>query len=373
MMMKKKTLMAAMLALPLMLSAQTVDNSARYYNVRYEKAHLFLQKGDDFNVVDYNLEWPDIVCSKDVVPLKHFISNQIFDYPTADLDSALMTVGDTYGKPVSGKLKTIPDDNRFCYVTASATILSYMPGRWISYMLKSEVAPQKLSPYKASETSRVITYDLTQNRVMLADDMLRNGVLDWTMPEDFYMCLFSPLDDDMYDNMESAKITGVWLSKGQICLAVDVISTFAEKAYTVALPYSEYAYILSRSVRRMAERKLKASQPQVLTLSQTWEGDTVYNKVDKMPEFKGGTEGLKRYLSYVSKPEENVQKPSRVYLSFIVDKKGNIHQVSVVSPVSPKIDEHAVGVVKGMPPFTPGELNGKPVCVRMFMPVSYQP
>lgn len=370
---KAKILLPALCCLPVLVSAQTVDTRAQFYNVRYEKAHMFLQKDSDFNVIDYDVEWPDIISSNDVLPLKSFISKQLFDTPTGDLDSATVSLYSVYGKPVKGTLKAIPDDNRFCYVTAEAKILSYMPDRWIAYSLERNVEPQKLSPYKAAKKTRVIVYDLTRQRVMLADDMLRNGVLTWMMPDDFYERLFAPLDDDMFGNMVSAKINGVWIDNGQICLLVDVLSSFAEKTYTVTMPYYDYRYILTRDVRRMVEKDLKASQPKVLTLPVVWQGDTVYGKVDKMPEFRGGVDSLKRYLSYVAKPDVQITKPSRVFVSFIVDKKGEIHQVSVVSPVSPVLDEHAVSVVKGMPPFTPGQQDGKPVCVRMFMPVSYKP
>lgn len=378
MMIRKKILLVALLGLPLLLPAQTIDNSARFYNVNYEKSHLFLQKGDDFNVVDYDVEWPSIICSDDVVPLKRFISQQVFDYATSDLDSALTYVNYVYGKPVEGKLKTIPDDNRFCYVKANAKILSYMPSRWITYSLEQDVDPQKLSPYKALKRKRVITYDLTQKRIMYADDMLRNGVLDWTMPSDFYYRLFAPLynhfgyDIDVFNDFKDLQIDGVWIDNGNICMLVDASTDYENYSYTVSMPYY-YSYVLTRNARRMVEKKLKATQPKVLTLPTTWKGDTIYTKVDKMPEFKGGTEGLKRYLSYVSKPEASVSKPSRVFVSFVVDKKGIVQQVSVISPVSPLIDEHAVSVIKGMPAFVPGEQNGKPVCVRLVMPVSYQP
>lgn len=373
MFMKKKILLAFLLAMPLLSSAQTVDASAHGYNVRYEKAHLFLQKGADFNVVDYDLEWPDIVSFNDVAPLKRYMTDMLLDYPTASLDSALMYIGDEYGKPVTGKFKTIPDDDHFCYVTEDAKILSYEPYRWIAYVLKRTVKPQKASSNKPVEQSRVIVYDLTQSKVLFADDMLRAGVMDWEMPNDFYNRLFAPLDDDFLNNLLSAKISGVWILDGQINLHVDAISNDGAQTYTITLPYDEYYYILSREARRMVEKKLKNPSRQFISLPVTWEGDSVYNKVEQMPQFKGGEEGLRRYLSFVSNPGVNITKPERAYVSFIVDKTGNIHQVSVVSPANSELDEHAVNVIKGMPPFSPGKQNGKPVCVRMFMPVNYKP
>lgn len=366
-------LLIVLLALPTFIFAQTVDSNAQSYNVRYEKAHLFLQKGQDFNVIDYDVEWPDIVSYNQVIPLKRYISNFVFGYSTSDLDSAMTYINNEYGMPVTGKFKTIPDDDHFCYITADAKLLAYQPDRWIAYSLKQTVKPQKASPYKPLEQSRVIVYDLTREKVMFANDMLRNGVMDWTMPDDFYNRLFAPLDDDFLNNLLSAKINGVWIANGQINMLVDAISDLGARSYSVVMPYDDYSYVLSRDARRMVEKNLKAQTRQFITLPKTWKGDSVYIKVDKMPQFKNGDEGLQRYLQSVSRPEVLLTKSYKVYVSFIVDKAGNIQQVSVVSPSLPELDQHAVNVIKGMPPFTPGMQNGKPVCVRMFLPISYKP
>lgn len=369
----KAFLLPAVAVTPLLSQAQTVDNSAHAYNVRYAAKHLFLQKGQDFNVVDYDIEWPDIVSFNDVVPLKRYMSGMMFDYPTASLDSALLYINNVYGTPVTGKFKTIPDDDRFCYVTVEAKILSYQPYRWISYVVKRTVSPGKESPNKPVEQTRVVDYDLSRNKIMFADDMLREGVMDWNMPDDFYDRLFAPLDDDMMNDLLSAKISGVWIDNGQINLYVDAISHYLNKSYTVSLPYDQYSYVLSREARRLVTGKVKDQQRMFISLPSVWNGDSVYTNVEHMPQFKGGDDGLRRYLSYVAKPTVAVTKPERVFVAFIVDKTGNVHDVSVVSPATPVLDAHAVGVIKGMPPFTPGTQNGKPVCVRMFMPVNYKP
>lgn len=371
--MKKNILLSVLLALPLLSFAQTVDTSVRSYNMRYESKHLFLQKGQDFNVVDYDLEWPDIVSYSEVVPLKRYISSYVFNYPTASLDSALMHINNEYGEPVTGKFKTIPDDNHFCYVTAEAKVLSYEPDRWIAYVLKQTVKPEKASANRPLEQSKVIVYDLYRQKIMFADDMLRAGVMDWNMPDDFYDQLFAPLDDDMMQNLLSAKIYGVWIANGNINMLVDAISHAGSDSYTVSFPYDRYDYVLSRDAHRLVDRKLKQQERQFISLPVTWNGDSVYTKVDHMPQFKGGDEGLQRYLSMVAKPNVSFSKQYRVYASFIVDKKGNLQQVSIVSPAIPELDAHAVEVIKGMPQFTPGTQNGKPECVRMFLPINYKP
>lgn len=370
-MLEKKIISVLLSVLPLTGFAQMVDSSVRGYNVYYEKEHLFLQKDSGFNVVDYDLEWPDIVSFSDVKPLKNFISSMLFNEGHASLDSVLMSVKSLYGKPVTGPLKTIPDDNRFCYVTASARIVSYSPNRWIAYDLVDNVEPQKLSEFKPSKAHRVIVYDIARDQILSANDMLRPSILKMSEPDDFYDKLFEPLDDDSYNDMQRCQINGVWLDGGMINLYVDVTTSVTEITYPVSLPYEEYSYILSRDARRLVGKVPKTFQPQMLKLPLTLDGDTIYNKVEVMPQFKGGDEALRKYMSSLTKPNYRLDKNVKVYVSFVVDKKGNVRDVSVISPVNPILDCHAAEAVKGMPAFVPGSHNGQPVCVRMIQPIAY--
>lgn len=372
-MMRASLLFALLLLLPLTAAAQDLDTSARNYSVRYEKEHLFLQKDSCFNVVDYDIEWPEILDYDSVPALRRCISGTILGYATANFDSLLMSVGNVYGKPVAGPFKELPDDNRFCYVEASARLLSYQPGRWVAYMLDGSVEPQKLSPHKRMATSVAMVYDLTRGRVMLADDMLRGMVKDMMAPTDFYNRLLAPLSDEMYDNLASFEIEGVWVDGGQVNFLVDAISNYGHSDYTVAMPYDYCRDVLTRNARNMVEKELKPTLPKYIPLPLTWKGDTIYKKVEQMPEFQGGQDGLRSYLAHVGNPDMRLDKPARVYLSFVIDKEGKVQDVSVVSPVSPRLDEHAVGVIKGLPPFIPGRHNGEPVCVRVYFPVNYKP
>ena len=67
--------------------AQTVDNRTVGYSVRYEKQHLFLQKDSGLNVVDYDIEWPEVVGYSHVPRLQRYISESIAGEPTLGFDS----------------------------------------------------------------------------------------------------------------------------------------------------------------------------------------------------------------------------------------------------------------------------------------------
>jgi len=94
--------------------------------------------------------------------------------------------------------------------------------------------------------------------------------------------------------------------------------------------------------------------------------------VENMPEFPGGDLGLMKYI------QKNVKYPAiakeynitgKVYVSFIVDKKGSVTNVKIVRGVDKNLDAEAMRVVKSLPKFTPGKQRGK--TVRVMLTYSY--
>jgi len=94
-----------------------------------------------------------------------------------------------------------------------------------------------------------------------------------------------------------------------------------------------------------------------------------------MPEFPGGMDAMKTFIS------KNIQYPSdaleaaisgKVYVSFVVEKEGQISEVKVLRNLYPSLDNEALRVVKSMPNWKPGMQNGKPVRVKYNLPVFFQ-
>ncbi len=95
---------------------------------------------------------------------------------------------------------------------------------------------------------------------------------------------------------------------------------------------------------------------------------------DKMPEFKGGSEAMHRYLSdNLAYPAEakaaNVE--GMVMVSFTVAENGKVTGAKVLKSVAPSLDAEALRVVSSMPDWIPGEKNGKKVPVEMTLPVRF--
>ena len=101
----------------------------------------------------------------------------------------------------------------------------------------------------------------------------------------------------------------------------------------------------------------------------------VYDVVDLMPIFPGGSSGLMTWLSQnvrypVVAQENGVQ--GRVVVRFIVEEDGKITHTEVVMKKDPSLDFEAERVVRSMPNWTPGKQNGKPVRVIYNVPISFR-
>jgi TonB family protein len=96
--------------------------------------------------------------------------------------------------------------------------------------------------------------------------------------------------------------------------------------------------------------------------------------VDRVPEFPGGQDAMYAYLGKaVHYPDSAKAKgiKGKVYIGFVVEADGAVTEVEVVKGVDPLLDEEAMRVVRLMPRWTPGEQNGKPVRIRMRLPMNF--
>lgn len=99
--------------------------------------------------------------------------------------------------------------------------------------------------------------------------------------------------------------------------------------------------------------------------------------VDEPARFPGGMEKLPPYLrDNLHYPEIAIQLglEGRCFLKFVVSKVGDISDVKVVRGVEdcPECDKEAVRVVKNMPLWTPGKINGRPVKSEFNLPITFK-
>ena len=95
---------------------------------------------------------------------------------------------------------------------------------------------------------------------------------------------------------------------------------------------------------------------------------------ETFPQFPGGHIALVEYLSKSikfpkEKEKENVR--ARVVASFTVEKDGSITDAKIVKSQGEAFDNEALRVINGMPKWIPGTQNGKAVCVKYILPVTF--
>ncbi len=121
--------------------------------------------------------------------------------------------------------------------------------------------------------------------------------------------------------------------------------------------------------------------------------DSIYNVTEQLPSFPGckevkddpttpndehmdcSNQKLFKYISYqtiypLTARELSLQ--GRVFVQFVVDKKGMIKDVNVIRGVHQALDNEAVRVIMLMPKWNPGMQKGKAVNCRFTLPFKFK-
>ena len=104
------------------------------------------------------------------------------------------------------------------------------------------------------------------------------------------------------------------------------------------------------------------------------DSDEVFMVVEQMPVFPGGDLGLMKFIQKNTKyppiAKEN-DITGKVYVSYVVNKKGKVTNVKVARSVDRYLDAEAVRVVKLLPYSSAGKQRGKPVNVQYTIPINF--
>ena len=104
------------------------------------------------------------------------------------------------------------------------------------------------------------------------------------------------------------------------------------------------------------------------------DSNEVFMVVEQMPVFPGGDLGLMKFIQKNTKyppiAKEN-DITGKVYVSYVVNKKGKVTNVKVARSVDRYLDAEAVRVVKLLPYSSAGKQRGKPVNVQYTIPINF--
>ena len=93
-----------------------------------------------------------------------------------------------------------------------------------------------------------------------------------------------------------------------------------------------------------------------------------------MPVFPGGQQALMAFVANTIKYPEQAQKEGiqgREIVRFIGYENGQVGDVTLARGVDASLDAEAIRVVKEMPKWTPGKMNGEDVAVKYTIPVNF--
>jgi periplasmic protein TonB len=135
----------------------------------------------------------------------------------------------------------------------------------------------------------------------------------------------------------------------------------------------QIVYLLLVALLCMCKRGVLPENPSVS--SPPIVSGEVYTVVDQPPAFPGGQVSLGQYLMKSMRYPADAQRArlqGQVIISFIVTSTGQIIDAKIKQSVGGSCDTEALRIVKEMPNWTPGQLNGKPVNVLTNLPLNFK-
>ncbi|MCD0488532.1 TonB family protein [Pedobacter sp. MC2016-14] len=99
-----------------------------------------------------------------------------------------------------------------------------------------------------------------------------------------------------------------------------------------------------------------------------------FEALETQPDFPGGMQKFYAYLQKTVRYPAAAQEiglQGKVFLSFIIEKNGELTDIKVDRKLGGGTDEEAMRVLKSSPRWIPGIQNGRPVRVKYNIPISF--
>jgi len=103
--------------------------------------------------------------------------------------------------------------------------------------------------------------------------------------------------------------------------------------------------------------------------------DEIFTIVEDQPQPKGGMAAFYEYIGKKLKYPAQARRmgiEGKVFVEFVVDKDGSITSVKAIKGIGAGCDEEAIRVIQTAPKWNPGKQRGRPVKVRMILPITFK-
>lgn len=101
----------------------------------------------------------------------------------------------------------------------------------------------------------------------------------------------------------------------------------------------------------------------------------IFEGAEERPHFVGGDPALAEFISRNLRYPLSAQKlriSGTVFVSFVVNTDGSLEEIKTINGISADCDKEALRLVQQMPPWEPGKNSGKPIRVRLVLPVKFK-
>lgn len=105
------------------------------------------------------------------------------------------------------------------------------------------------------------------------------------------------------------------------------------------------------------------------------EPDVIFDIVETDPSPIGGISAFYKHVAKHMKYPNQARRmgvEGKVYVQFVIDKSGKLTDVHAIKGIGAGCDEEAVRVIKNSPDWSPGKQRGRPVKVRMILPITFK-
>jgi protein TonB len=103
--------------------------------------------------------------------------------------------------------------------------------------------------------------------------------------------------------------------------------------------------------------------------------EEIFTIVEDQPTPKGGMAAFYEYIGKKLKYPAQARRmgiEGKVFVEFVVDKDGTITDVKAIKGIGAGCDEEAKRVIQNAPKWNPGKQRGRPVKVRMILPITFK-
>ena len=122
------------------------------------------------------------------------------------------------------------------------------------------------------------------------------------------------------------------------------------------------------------QKQVKISVNKSAIGAKSAEDSKTFGAAEEMATFPGGQAAYMKFIAENLRfPENSVEgvATGRVMVCFVVNEDGALSDIKVVRHLAPDYDEEAIRVVKLMPKWNPGKLNGNVVKTKCVVPVKF--